>query len=424
MPIYIYKAKNGPSEVAVGEIEAESQDSAAGKLMEMGLFPVSVAEKSADERVNGARLAVSGYKLATAENRKPKTETTAFIKVKARDLDTFTHQLASLVKASVPMLKALALIAEQTEARPFKAVVNNLEKQVKEGHMLSEAMALYPDIFDSLYLSVVRSGERGGALDEVLRALALHRERAQELRQKIQAAMAYPALLIMVGLGTVFVMLTYFLPKLMKLFVTMKQELPLPTKILMCLSRFMSANWLFLLIAAVFLIVIFGRMKPGLRQKIFLDIFKLKVPLINKFLINSETARFSRTFSLLIKNGIPVTESLELAADTLNNEFLKERLRSSGREIVNQGSTLAGSIKKAGIFPAFAVNMIAVGEEGGRLEESLTEVANVYEKDVEQTIKIATTLIEPVLILAIGAVVGFIVLAMLLPIFNMGTIVK
>ena len=215
-------------------------------------------------------------------------------------------------------------------------------------------------------------------------------------------------------------MLTFFLPKLIGLFENMKQALPMPTKILMGISDFMSNNWFWFIVALGFIIAIFGRVRPGSKKKFLFDMVKLHLPFMQKFIKNAEIAKFARTLGLLLKNGLPVYESLDLATSTLDNDALRERLGQAGKEIVNQGSTLSGSLKKINIFPNFAVNMIAVGEEGGKLEESLAEIANAYEREVEQAIKIMTSLLEPLLILTVGAVVGFIVFAMMLPIFNIG----
>jgi len=410
MPIYIYKAKKGPKETVEGEIEVDSQEQAVTKLEEMGLVPVSVVEKSVSQLTG---------KLVTQLSQQ-----TDFIRVRKQDIDTFTRQLASLIRAGVPVLRALSLVSEQTQDRVLKNVLRDLKDQVRDGRMLSEAMARYPNIFNNLFLSMVKSGEKGGVLDEVLYRLAEHYEREEEIRRKIQAALAYPLLMIMVGVGTVFIMFTFFLPKLIDMFERIGETLPLPTRILIGVSDFMSSNWLWFIIALILIITIFGRVKPGSKKKFLFDMVKLHLPFIQRFIKNAEIAKFARTLGLLLKSGLPVYESLRLATDTLDNDALKMSLVSAGKEIINQGSTLSVSLKKIALFPEFALNMIRVGEEGGRLEESLTEIAYSYEREVEQAIKIMTSLLEPLLILTVGAVVGFIVFAMLLPIFNIGAMAR
>ncbi|MBL7069373.1 MAG: type II secretion system F family protein [Candidatus Omnitrophica bacterium] len=418
MGIYIYKAKKGPVEVVSGDIEAPSQEEAVNILERRGLMPISVAEKEAGKPEPVSRLA--GEPVSQLDRQTGKLVNRLTISVRRQDVDTFTRQLASLLKAGVPMLRSLTLISEQTENRVFARVVEDLEKRIRDGEMFSEVLARYPRLFDSLYLNMIKSGEKSGSLDEVLYKLTEHRQKEEEVRRKIQAAMAYPALVLIVGIITVFVMLTYFLPKLSGLFENMKFELPLPTKILIGVSSFMSNNWYWFLIAAFCFFAVFSKVKPGSKKKFLFDIVKLYIPFIRTFVMNAEVARFSRTLGMLIKNGISIYEALRLATNTLNNEALRDRLRITEESIINQGATLSSGIKKAQVFPKFVLNMITVGEEGGKLEGSLDEIANAYEREVDQSIKIMTSLIEPLLMLAVGAVVGFIVFAMLLPIFNIG----
>ncbi len=413
MPTYVYNAKRGPGELVSGEIEAASEEQALGMLEDMGLVPVKITRLNnvrAEEKIGAEPI----YKKTDPIN----------LKVKSRYLDTFTRQLASLVKSSVPMLQSLALLAKQTEDRVLKNVVNDLRAKIKDGKMLSEAMADYPKIFNNMYLSMIRSGEKSGTLDQVLYRLAEHREREQELKQKIQAALAYPLLVMSVGAVTIFVMLTYFLPKLTVIFKGMKQELPLPTKILMATTDFMSAYWYLFLIAAVCVFAVFGRVKSGTRKKILFDMIKMRLPGLQKFTRNAEIARFARSLGILLKNGLPVHESLDLAASSLDNEAMKESIARAGKDIVDHGMSLSASFAKTKIFPEFTINMISVGEEGGRVTEALEEIANVYEREVNQSIKIMSALLEPILILTVGVVVGFIVFAMLLPVFNMGIMGK
>ncbi|MBL7155670.1 MAG: type II secretion system F family protein [Candidatus Omnitrophica bacterium] len=418
MQIYIYKAKKGPRAVVQGEVEADSEKQAVEKVDAMGLVAVSVTKKT-DQGVPGKKADMP-KKHERHSILSSATLGVRFPRIKTGDIDTFTRQLASLVKASVPMLQSLSLISQQSESRALSNLVKDLEKQVKEGSMLSEAMGKYPSTFDNLYLNMVKSGEKSGALDEVLTKLAEYREKQEETRKKIQAAMAYPLLMIIVGIGTVFVMLTYFLPKLTVLFENMGQALPLPTKILMGISYFMSHNWLWVILALVFLAALLGRIKPGSKKKLIMDIIKLRIPIVRKLERNSEIAKFSRTLAMLLKNGVPISDGLVLATDALSNEALKEPLLRAGNNIISQGASLSNCLRAVSIFPKFAINMITVGEEGGRLEESLTEIAAMYEREVEQALKITTALLEPLLILIVGSVVGFIVFAMLLPIFNIG----
>ena len=240
MPTFIYKAKRGPENLETGEVTAVHPDEAVTKLEAMGLSPITIVEKESA----GARTAPPAEEHAPAHSGvKNYLPGVRFAKVRTKDIDTFTWQLASLVKASVPMLRALSLISQQTDNKALKTVVDDLHDQVKDGKTLSEGMRKYPHLFNNLYLSMIRSGEQGGVLHEVLYRIAEYREKEQVVVRKIQAALAYPAVMVVVGIGTVFVMLTVFMPKFIDIFATMKQALPVPTRILIGSSQFMSKNW-------------------------------------------------------------------------------------------------------------------------------------------------------------------------------------
>ncbi|MFH1189724.1 MAG: type II secretion system F family protein [Candidatus Omnitrophota bacterium] len=420
MPIYNYTAKKGPTEIVESEIEADSQNKAVAMIEAMGFFPIKVVEQKPAQSASAAASKRSPAPAGVETPAKSRMKVPPQVQVNARDMDAFIWQLASLVKSSIPLLRALSLIAQQTKSKSLKAVVGDLERGIKQGDLLSSAMRKYPNLFNNLTVNMIKAGEKSGSLDEVLYTLAAHREKEQEMRRKIQSALAYPAIVVVVGIGTIFLMFTYFLPKLLKLFAGMKQELPMPTKILIATSNFMSNYWYVFVIGFLFAAALIVRNKPGSRKKFMLDMFCLRIPFINKFIKTSEIARFARSLGLLLKNGIPVYESLELAANTLDNQALRERLAEASAVIINQGVTISESFKRTGVFPEFTINMISVGEEGGRLEESLSEIAASYEKEVDQTIRLMTSMIEPILILIVGGFVGFIVFAMLMPILNMG----
>ena len=420
MSIFTYTAKRGPNEVVTGEINATSQDEAITKLEKMKLVPVKIEMAGATKRPEIETAGEDKSEAPTGEEPEIYNVPSSSAKVKAKDLDTFTRQLASLVKSGVPMLQTIALLAHQTESKIFKDVVADLAIKVKDGKMLSESMAAYPNIFNNLYLSMIRAGEKSGTLDQALFRLADHREREQEMKQKIQAALAYPILVIIVGIATIFIMLTYFLPKLTSIFKSMKQQLPLPTKILMGLTDFMSHYWYIFIIAAGCIIAVFARVKKGSRRRALFDAVKLRLPFLNKFTRDAQIARFARSLSILIRNGLPIHESLALAADTLDNEALKSSVNVAGKSIIEQGLSLSESFTRANIFPEFTLNMISVGEQSGRISEALDDIAVVYEREVDQSIRIMSSLLEPILILTVGAIVGFIVFAMLLPVFNIG----
>jgi len=349
MPKFVYKAKKGPEEIVEGEIVAENSDQVVRQLDQLGLSPINIIEKGGGGPQDQASQSGSEQRRKLIGRSR---------KIRLKDIDAFTWQLASLVKASVPILRALALISQQTDNKALQTIVNDLKNQVKDGKTLSESMQHYPKLFNNLFISMVKSGEQGGVLDEVLYKIAEHREKEQAMRRKIQAALAYPMVMLVVGIGTVFVMLTFFMPKFVGIFERMHRELPLPTKILINLSNFMSANWIWFIVVLGFVFIIFGRVQPGGKKKFFFDMIKLHTPFVKQFIRDAEIAKFCRTLSMLLKNGLTVYDSLALSTRTLDNAVLRKQLEVTSKDIVNQGATLSASLKKVKIFPNFAISMI------------------------------------------------------------------
>ena len=397
MPTFAYKAKNGPGKTVEGELLAESSAAAVAALEAMGCSPIWVGERRADGQAGAGRQRLR--------------------RISRRDVTLFTRQLASLIKSGVPILRSLSTIGEQTENGRFRQVVQDVEHAIRDGTMLSGALVKYPKLFPPLYVNMVRAGESAGALDTTLARLADARERDEETRRKVQAAVAYPLLIVTVGIVTVFVLLAFFLPRVVSLFKDY-HDLPWATRALMGLSRFCSENWLWLLIGVALLAVVAKRVASLEKGRAWLDGRKLRLPLVSQFILESEIARFARTLSLLIEAGIPIDKALALSGDTLHNSILRREVEVIRQNTVVQGVALSAGIKKSRFFPTMVANMMAVGEEAGRLDESLDEIASYYERDVEQQTRLATSLLEPALILVVGGIVGFIVAAMLLPIFR------
>ncbi|MBA4387803.1 MAG: hypothetical protein C0404_07470 [Verrucomicrobia bacterium] len=400
MPRYIYKAKKGPDTVAEGELDAASRNAALAALDRMGYTPVWVHEKEM-ARTKKSRMLHLG-------------------RISSRDISVFTRQLASLTKSGVPILRSLSTLVDQTENPTLRKIVADIENTVRDGNMVSEAMAKYPSVFPQVYLSMVRAGESAGVLDTMLVRLADALESEDDLRRKVQSATAYPALIVAVGAITVFVLLAFFLPRVTALFKDSRM-LPLPTKILMGISDFFSGNWYWIVIVGLLLFAVFRKLIAMESGRSFVDFVKLHLPLVGKPMQEADIARFARTLSLLIQAGIPLDKGLTLAANTIRNTIMRGELEKVRSQTVVQGLQLSTGLKQARYFPPLVANMAGVGEESGRLDESFAEVASFYEKDVDQRTKLATSLLEPVLILVVGAVVGLIVAAMLLPIFQLST---
>lgn len=400
MALYQYKAKDGPEKTVQGELDADSQSDAIARIDGMGYSPLWVREIDAKRNAAGRRV-----------SRRP---------IRNRDITVFTGQLASLTRSAVPILRALKTIEGQTENGRLRSVVADIERAIRDGQMLSEAMSRHPRLFPELYVNMIQAGEQGGALDVVLSRLTETREQEEETRRKVQSALAYPMLILAVGVATVFALFAFFLPRVLGLFEGY-ENLPLPTRILVGSTEFMSANWYWLLLALLLAAAVVNRLAAMEKGRTFFDRIKLRIPLFNTFLLQADIARFARTLSLLIDTGVAIDRALELAGNTLKNAILRGEVDSARDSTVRQGVPLSDGLRRARHVPAFVANLVAVGEEGGQLPEALTEVATFYEKEVEQQARVATGLLEPLLILVVGGIVGFIVAAMLLPIFELGT---
>ena len=396
MPLYTYKAKTGPNQLKEDVIEADSHEEAITKLTRQGFFPIRV------QLVSGS----------AASTERPEA---AFARVKFRDLNTFTRQLASLIKSGVPILKALNIISDQTENKHLKNIVTDVARQVKEGRMLSDALQNYPQIFPPLYIAMIRSGENSGALEQVLLRITEHREKAAEVRSRIRSALAYPVLMVFVALVTIIILLAYVVPQLKKVFDQIGQELPLITRILIGVSDTLVNYW-YLFVGGVFLLLVLTK-GVTLIEKTAFDLLKLKLPLIGNFIRKIEITRFARTMNMLLTNGIPILGAMEITIPTLANSVYQSELKKIIDDLRN-GQPLAQGLRASPYFFPFMVSLVAVGEESGRLDDTFNEIAVSYERDINEATKILLSLLEPALILVLGLIVGFIVFSVLLPIFS------
>ena len=404
MPRFSYKAKKGPAEIVEGHIEAETEYAAVSKLSQLGYYPIKVEKEDLQFQDRGFRPSF-------------------FIgRVRVRDMAIFTHQLSDLLGSGLTLLNALGVLYEQTENRYLRSVIQDVMAEVRDGAPLSIALSRYPNVFSRLFTSMVHSGEVGGVLEEVLKRLSSFYEKEEEVKAKIQTAMAYPILVSIVGMLTIFVLLSFVVPKLTTIFVEFGQILPLPTRILIKISDFFAEFW-WLILSFVFLFLfLLTRINKTKEGKLRFDRFILSIPALGEFLKKVEIGRLTKSLSTLLGNGVPILQSIEVVADTVTNEVLKRELERIGRE-VRDGSSFSKAIKTSQHFPIFVMNMIAVGEEGGSLEDALRKVGDSYEHDADRLVKIMTSIIEPLMILSMGAIVAFIVIAMLLPIFQINLMV-
>ena len=403
MPRFAYRARNRELHVVEGTIDADSESAALGRLGGQGLFPFSIAEAAA---------AGSGPRRRGASRR-----------ISARTLAYTTRQLADLLGGGLPLLSALTLLVRQTEHPGLERIVDRLAGAVRDGRSLSDALSEHPQVFPPLYVSLVRAGEVGGSLDQALVRLAELGEAQADLRSRIRNAFAYPMFVLILAVVLTIVMMTYVIPTLALVFIESEQLLPLPTRVLLSISRLFTDWWWALLVGGLGLGMLGRWWLKTAGGRVAVDQFLLGLPGFGGLIRRLETARFARSFGVLIRQGVPILQALEVVAQNVGNAVLR---RSVGelRVTVGEGSSIAGSLRATGQFPVFVSNMIAVGEESGTVDAALLKVAVAYEREVNQSLQTLTTLLEPILLVGVGGIVMLIVLAMLLPVFQIGLVVQ
>jgi len=398
MTTYIYKAKKSTAETVTGKISAHSQDEAIDLINQLGFSPVSVVEESERE---GAKSIDVG---------KPR-------KIKIKELHVFSRQLANLLKSGVSLLRALGIIEEQTQNPYFKKVISQVAWDIKNGKSFSDSLAVYPHIFSSLFITMVNAGEESGNLYAMLVNISTYQRRQEEILSKVRTALAYPGLMAVMGVASVYFILTFVLPKMTSLFDSIGDAMPLPTVILLNVSEVLSKGGVWIIIGVLGIAYSISRWSQSKKGRVVMSRFLLSLPLFGEVILKTELARFCRTLVLLSKSGVSILKSLQISIPILSNELIKGHLMRC-KDDLEGGGSFGESIKNSKEIPSMMGHLIAVGEESGNLEGVLEEIADSYEQETDETIKIMTTLLEPIMILVVGLVIGFIVFAMLLPIFQ------
>ena len=403
MPIFEYKAKMKSAETVLGEIFAENKEDAVEKIHQLGLMPISLNEKGSSPQQQAVVTKTGG--------------------LKRKAVYFFTRQLTSLLRGGVPILRALEIIAKQAKEPCFHSVVQSIYQGIREGKSFSDCLLEYPKVFSPFYVTMIRAGEESGRLKEVLIDIAHYLHAQEELSGKVKMAMAYPMLMLLLGIGTVFYILTSVMPQLTGLFTNLGQNLPGPTIIVMRASDFCVQWWWLILVVTGCLWAIFsqwGRSKSG---QAALSQIKLMIPWLGDFWLKVEFARFCRSLQLLIKSGISIVRALQLSIPVIDNQLIQQQLLKCQEDLV-AGRALSQSLQQANLVPPMVAQLIMVGEESGSLSETLEDIGESYEQETGETIKLMTTLLEPLMILIVGGIVGFIVMAMLLPVFQLDVFAK
>lgn len=401
MPKYTYKAKKRSGEIVEGVLEADNRTLVVNRLHSMEYFPLLVQEEG-------------GKGLQTEISLK------AFERIGARDICNFTRQVSNLLRSGLPLSRALGVLQDQTENAKFREVIRSLKSSVAGGNTFAEALAEHEKIFPPLFTNMVHAGEVSGSLDTVMERLADFEEKELDTRNKIISAMAYPAIMVVVGSGVIIVLLTFVIPRFTIMFQQMDQQLPAITQFLVSVSAFLKSYWYILLGGLAGGIFLYRKYQATPEGRKHIDTLKLKIPLIKDFLQKREITKFSRTMGTLLGNGVPILKALEIVEAVITNTVIASHI-AVVRDNIREGEKVSDHLGSGGIFPPMVVSMVAIGEETGSLETTLERIAVAYDADTERAMRTITTLIEPMLILLMGVVVGFIVMAMILPIFALST---
>lgn len=397
MPVYNYTAVDGDGKSVKGVVDAESAKAAGEKLRKAGVYLSSIREAAGGRR---SRLGLP------------------FTGVSAAELAVTTRQFSTLISSGLTLESSLAALAEQSEDQKLGEALSRVRERLAEGSSLHAALGEHPAVFSDLYVNMVRAGETSGTLDVVLGRLADFLEKQTELASKVRGAMIYPAIMFLVGAAVLAFMMTFVIPRVSDIFETSGKALPLVTVILVGASDFLRQNFALLLLLSAAALFAAGRYvrTPGGRR--FADRALLRIPVLGKVFSKVTVARFTRTLSTLLSGGIPLLDSIEVSGAVLGNSFYSDRL-GEVRARVAEGAALGSCLAATGIFPPLMVRMVSVGEEAGEMETMLSKVADMYDSQVDSTLSALTSLLEPVMILVMGAVMGFMVFAILLPVLNL-----
>ncbi len=409
MPKFTYRAKQGPGQVIAGTVEADTLDSAVRQVTQMGYFPLDVIEAGESSKSNFVQA--------------PKPVWIFRRKITVNQVAIFTRQIFVLVDSGVPILKTLKTILNQTISPAFKKIVQDLYTFIEDGGTLSDGLALHPDVFSKLYVNMVKAGELSGQLPRILNRLADFIEREERSRTQIKTSLYYPIFVAVVGVAAVFIIMTFVIPKLSGMFEESNTQLPLPTRILMGISDICVHFWWLGLILVGAGLLSFRQFNSSIQGKKKIDGIKLRIPVLSNLIREIELARFARTLGTLIQSGVVIVTALEAVVEVLDNEVLRENVREAAREVKN-GASLTNALAKSSYFPEAALSIIAVGEESGHLDKGLHNLADSYERQSETTLKTIISLFGPSMILIIGLIVAFIVIAMALPILQMNLLVQ
>ena len=404
MPVFEYDALNGSGKAIRGIIDAESARTARTKLKSQGVYPTEIREESAVLAQRG-----SAYRL--------------FSRVRAKDLAQVFRQMATLLEAGIPLVSSLSALIDQSGHPYLRTTLTQIRERVREGSSLADALTAHPRIFSGLFVGLVKAGEASGTLALTLSRWADFSEHQVSLRQRIRAALTYPAFMFVVGLGVLFFLLTFVVPTVTNIFSDLGQALPWPTLILIAVSDFLNRFWWAVMAALILLAFWLRKYLRSESGGLVWDRLKLRLPLVRDLHRRLAVSRWARTLATLLGGGLPLLQALEFSQEVAGNRLLSRAL-GEARERIREGEEMAPSLKASGLFPSVVLEMVAVGEKSGVLGQMLEKVASSLENEAESDLRGLIALVEPLMILVMGAGVGFVALAVLLPILEMSQMIR
>jgi type IV pilus assembly protein PilC len=401
MPLYEWQGKTGRGEARSGTLKADSEALLRATLRKEGIIVTKASEKKSGEKTE-------------KYNAKKKIKPLAVV--------LFTRQLSTMITSGLPLVQSLEILSNQIEDKNLRGIVKEIKAKIEGGSRFADALRDYPKCFDELYVNLVVAGEEGGMLDTVLNRLAIYMEKIEKLKKKIKSAMIYPISIIVVAIGVVMVLLIFVIPVFEGMFKDMGAELPLPTQVVINLSQFVKSYIIYMIIAlgiAVFLFRRYYKTEGGQRT---IDRITLKIPVFGVLALKSSVARVTRTLATLLSSGVAILESLVIVARVAKNKVIEDALIVA-RTRISEGKSMSEPLQDSGIFPPMVVQMVQVGESTGALDNMLNKIADFYEEDVDNLVTNLTSLMEPIIMMFLGIILGGLIIAMYLPIFKLGTVV-
>jgi type IV pilus assembly protein PilC len=402
VPIYQWKGRTVAGDVQTGEMTVGSQEEVLAQLRKKRIIVTYVREKSKPVSLKLKLRGASGVKI--------------------KEMAVFTRQFATMINAGLPLVQCLNILSEQSENPAFKAIIAAVMNDVESGSTLAEALRKHPKVFDKLFTNMVQAGEAGGVLDDILLRLASYIEKAEALRRKVKSAMTYPVVVACVAIGATTFMLLFIIPTFAKIFTEFGGDLPLPTKIVMMASSFLRGAWYILVGIVIVMVVLYRRYIATENGRRTVDKTMLSVPIFGDVLRKGAIARFTRTLGTLISSGVPILDGLEITAQTAGNKIIEEAIMAT-RGSIREGETIASPLRQSKVFPPMVVQMIGIGEETGALDEMLNKIAAFYDDEVNTAVDTLTSVIEPIMIVVMGLLVGGMVVAMYMPMFKLVSVV-